>query len=48
MKCRFTIRGYATGGDEPDVKMWLEDSIKEYNKLPKVVDSFEVDVEEID
>jgi hypothetical protein len=42
------ITGYPTGGDETDLKMWLEDSIKEYNEMPKVVDSIEVDVEEIE
>jgi hypothetical protein len=48
MKFKFTIRGYATGDDEADIKMWLEESIMEYNTMPKVVDKFEVDVEEID
>lgn len=48
MKFKFTIRGYATGGDEADIKMWLEESIMEYITMPKVVDKFEVDVEEID
>jgi hypothetical protein len=48
MKCRFMITGYATGGDKTDLKMWLGDSIKEYNQMPKVVDSIEVDVEEIE
>lgn len=51
MKFKFTIRGYATGGaggDEADIKKWPEESIMEYNTMPKVVDKFEVDVEEID
>jgi hypothetical protein len=42
MKFKFTIRGYATGGDEVDIKMWLEESIIEYNTMPKVVDKFKL------
>lgn len=48
MKARFTIVGLATGGDEADIKMWLEESINQYNKMPKVVDSFNVQVDEVD
>jgi hypothetical protein len=47
VKFRFTITGYATGGDEHDVKMWLSESIMNYNQMPQVVSEFEVDVEEI-
>jgi hypothetical protein len=48
MFTKFTITGYATGGDIPDIKKWLEDSINDYNHNPKVVDSFVVSVEEIE
>jgi hypothetical protein len=48
MKFKFTITGYATGGDAHDVEMWLEESIMNYNQMPQVVDKFEVDVEKID
>ena len=49
MKCRFSIVGLATGGDEIDIKQWLQDAIIEHNKdWIKVVDMFNVQVEEVD
>ena len=48
MRFHFVIVGQAEGGDKFDVKAWLEDSINEYNKMPKVVDEFQVFLNEVD
>jgi hypothetical protein len=48
MKFRFTIVGLATGGDEMDVKAWLEHSIISYNRHPQVVDTFNVQLDEVE
>jgi hypothetical protein len=48
LRCKFIITGEAVGGDQADIKMWLEESIKEYNKMPTVVQKFQVDVWEMD
>ena len=48
MKFKFTITGYASNGDADAVKMWLMESIMNYNQMPQVVSEFEVDVEVAD
>ena len=48
MKYHFVIVGQAEAGDEFDVEEWLRDSINDYNKMPPVVNSFQVFVKEVD
>ncbi|HJX79179.1 hypothetical protein [Glutamicibacter sp.] len=47
MNIKFKIEGYANGPDEPDTKMYLEELIKDNDKM-HIVQRFGVEVEEID